>query len=458
MSEPEIGGICAAIIAIHARGAQNGNLFWIARDGEMGTPRRLLTLGTMMQSDGYRLRHDAGFGFGMDEGMNETLRRTVGGKLVSGSLLLMLVLGTMLPLLRAVPAAAAQGSNDLPGMVDDQTFESPQFGTTVSWTDAWQLGDVNDPNVAHAIGGYSSEPVISDPTTGDAVYLSDTDTGTAVITVSMAPSAATLADLEAQIQTDAFLEDNVFMAPGAEILSVETKGDTIGMLVRDTGAKSDHAVYLAVMVPSRASDPLIMAAIDLFDPETYQDSLDLAESDLTIDGFDFFATHRVDDLVGLLDDGNSKTGTDRGTRPTPTTEATTRTTRTTGSGTMTADEYLAAIRDDTDLRAKQLDRLSAILLDDGTVTSDEERELTSILNEWGDLEPIPAPDGFAEIDDEHRALVKNLNALGSSLLQVATADLTDEERDQQTALAGGSYQTSLALVEELDALLKAEGV
>ena len=125
---------------------------------------------------------------------------------------------------------------------------------------------------------------------------------------------------------------------------------------------------------------------------------------------------------------------------------------------MTDAEYLAAIREDTDLRTKQLDRLSAILLGGGTSTAAENRELEGILTEWEGLEPIPAPDGFAEIDDEHRALVKNLNALGSSLIQVATGDLAQDERDQQMALAGGSYQTSLALVQELDDLLKAEGV
>lgn len=387
----------------------------------------------------------------MDEGMSWKMRRALGVKTVSLALLVMLAVGVFAPLLRVVPTIAAQGTGDLPGMVDDQTFESPQFGTTVSWTDAWELGDVNDPNVAHAIGGYSTEPVISDPETGDTVYLSDTDTGTAVITVSLAAGAATVEDLETQIQTDAFLENNVFMAPGSEVLSVETKGDTIGMLVRDTGAKSDHAVYLEIAVPSKSSQPLIMTAIDLFDPETYQASLDLAEGDLTIDGFDFFATHSVDDLVGLL-------GAEQGTSQKATAEPTSTAKRSSGTSTMTDDEYLAAIREDTNLRSEQLDRLSEILLADGTVTAAEERELESILTEWEGLEPIPAPDGFAEIDDEHRALVKNLNALGSSLLAVATGDITQEERDQQMALAGGAYQTSLALVGELDDLLTAEGV
>ncbi|MGN6032624.1 MAG: hypothetical protein ACTHQE_13285 [Thermomicrobiales bacterium] len=346
--------------------------------------------------------------------------------------------------------ALAQTGTDLPGMIGDGEYESPQFGTTVSWTDAWELGDVDDPNVAHAIGGYATEPVVSDPTTGDVVFLSDTDSGTAVITLSIAATGITLDDLTARMETDAFLEGNLFMEPGAEILSLETRGDTTGLLVRDTGANGDHALYFAVMVPADTADPTIAVAIDLFDPATYAASLAAAEKDLTIQGFDLFATQSVDDLLGLL---GEESGSGTGTRATPTEESS----RTTTTGTLSDSEYLEAVREDTDLRKEQLDRLQSILFDGGTVSAAENRELEQILGEWEDLEPIAAPDEFAEIDDEHRALVKNLKALGSSLLAIASGDLDDEEQQQQVNRAGGALQTAIALVDELDDSLNAEG-
>jgi len=365
------------------------------------------------------------------------------------------VVGLVLMLLAArlvgASPAMAQTGTDLPGMIGDGEYESPQFGTTVRWTDAWELGDVDDPNVAHAIGGYATEPVVSDPTTGDVVFLSDTRSGTAVITLSIAATGITLDDLVARMETDSFLEGNLFMEPGAKVLSLETRGDTAGLLVRDTGANSDHALYFVVTVPTDTADPTIAVAIDLFDPGTYAASLEAAEKDLTIEGFDLFATHPVDDLLGLLGDEG---GTETGVRATPTEDATTTTTT---SGTLSDTEYLKAVRDDTDLRKEQLDRLQSILFDGGTVSAAENRELEQILGEWEDLEPIAAPDGFAEIDDEHRALVKNLNALGSSLLAIASGDLDDEEQQQQVNLAGGALQTALALVDELDDSLNAEG-
>lgn len=369
-----------------------------------------------------------------------------GRKNVAAAVLVMLLLTARLA--GASPAIAQTGS-DLPGMIGEGEYKSPQFGTDVSWTDAWALGDVEAPNVAHAIGGYATEPVVSDPTTGDTVFLSDTDSGMAVITLSIAATGITLDDLVDRMETRAFLEDNLFMEPGAEVLSLETRGDTAGLLVRDTGAGSDHALFFAVMVPADTADPTIAVAIDLFDPDTYARSLEAAERDLTIQGFDLFATHPVDDLLDLLDAGSSTASDPRATA-TATKEPST-------TGTLSEREYLRAIRDDTDLRKEQLDRLQSILFDGGTVSATENRELEQILGDWAELEPIAAPDGFAVIDDEHRALVKNLNALGSSLLAIASGDLDDEAQQAQVNLAGGALQTAIALVDELDDSLAEEG-
>ena len=176
----------------------------------------------------------------------------------------LIVLLLVARVLGATPVAAQTG-NDLPGMIGKGEYESPQFGTSVTWTDAWDLGDVDDPNVAHAIGGYATEPVVSDPSSGDAVFLSDTESGTAVITLSIAKTGTTLDDYTARMETDSFLEGNLFMETGAKVLSLETKGKSAGLLVRDTGANSDHALYYVVSVPTDAEEPTIAVAIDLFD-------------------------------------------------------------------------------------------------------------------------------------------------------------------------------------------------
>lgn len=344
-------------------------------------------------------------------------------------------------------SAAAQTGTGLPGIVGEGEYESPKFGTHISWTDAWKLGDVTDPHVAHAVGGYVTEPVVSDPEFGDMLYLADAATGSAVVSISLAVTDLSQDELIASMQTDAFLEDTLFMQPGADILSLETRGTTVGMLVRDTGRGSDHALYVAVQVPRNASDPTFVVAIDLFDPETYGASLHAADEDLVIDGFSFFRAHTVGDVISMLDDGSGA----RTVTPTPAAG-------TPRSTALSGDEYLQAVREDTDLRKKQLDRLSSILFDSGTISAADGRELEAILQEWMDLQPIQAPEGFVVIDDEHRALVKNLNALASALVAVSTGSLDAHEQQQQLNLAGGAYQTSVALVGELDDSLSAEGV
>ncbi|MGC4190379.1 MAG: hypothetical protein QM589_03990 [Thermomicrobiales bacterium] len=344
-------------------------------------------------------------------------------------------------LVNAMPVAAQTGG-DLPGMIGDGTYESPQFGTSVTWTDAWELGNVDEPHVAHAIGGYATEPVVSDRSLGDVVYLSDTASGTAVITLSLTASGMTLDTIVSRMDSDSFLEDNLFMEPGADVLSLEKTADSVGLLVRDTGENSAHALYFAVTVPDNPDEPIVAVAVDLFDPSTYEASLRAADKDLTIEGFDLFAAHSVSDVLGLLDAQDADT---------------TATDTSSGPADLSDDEYLDAVREDTDLRRDQLDRLQAILFDGGTITAADNRELEEILNDWVDMKPIPAPDGFATIDDEHRALVKNLNALGSALLAIAAGGLDDEEQQQQVNLAGGALQTALALVDELDDSLKDEG-
>jgi hypothetical protein len=368
--------------------------------------------------------------------------KVVGGVLRAWAVAL-LVLLSMTQLMLPGPASA-QTTTDLPGVLGKGDYESPQFGTQITWTDAWDLGDVDDPHVAHAIGGYATEPVVSDPAMGDMIYLSDTDTDTAVISISLAVTGSSVDDLTSMMETDAFLENTLFMDPGAEVLSTETSGNTVGLLVRDTGRNSDHALFFVAQVPRRASEPTIAVAIDLFDPETYEASLGSAADGLTIEGFDLFATHSMDDLLALLDaDDDSSAGT-------PTPES--------GGSTLTDEQYLQAVREDTDLRKEQLDRLSSILFDSGTITAADNRELERILGEWKDLQPIAAPEGYPVIDDEHRALVKNLNALATALLAIASGDLDDAEQQQQVNLAGGALQTALALIDELDESLGDEGV
>lgn len=375
------------------------------------------------------------------------MKASQGRRRVAAASLVLLLLVTRL--VGALPVAA-QGTSDLPGVIADGEYKSPQFSTQVTWTDAWAIGDVNDPNVAHAIGGYATEPVVSDPATGDVLWLTDRDSGTAVITLSIAATGVSLNDLVDHMQTDAYLEQNLFMEPGAEVLSFETKGDSVGMLVRDTGSHSDHALYIAVTVPRNADEPTIAVAIDLFDPGTYKASIDALANDLTIDGYDVFATQSQNDVLDLL--GSSNGG---GAVPPATPEATR---ASAGGSTLSADEYLKAVRDDTDLRATQLDRLQTLLFSGSNPTAAESREIEKILNDWVDMQPIEAPQGFAEIDDEHRALVKNLNALGTSLLNLATGNLSSEEQDKAVSLAGGALRTSLALIKELDTLLSDQGV
>ena len=59
--------------------------------------------------------------------------------------------------------------DDQPGLIEDGHYVSPQFDVEITWTDAWAVGDADDPNVEFAIGGNYDGPVASDPDLGDIV-------------------------------------------------------------------------------------------------------------------------------------------------------------------------------------------------------------------------------------------------------------------------------------------------
>ena len=157
---------------------------------------------------------------------------------------------------------------------------------------------------------------------------------------------------------------------------------------------------------------------------------------------------QIEDLTTLLEDAASG-GTDEPTE-TPEVEV-----------DAEAEEYLTAVRDNTDELAESLDRLNELLSQGEDLTNDEVAEVLDIVDLWADASEVAAdldaPAEFADIQtayeelaDELGEAAENFDALGE-----AEAD-SPEEADAIDALIE-NLENAETLLSELDELLTDAG-
>jgi len=201
-----------------------------------------------------------------------------------------------------------QGSDDAestpevsPGLVGEGDYVSPQFGTGITWTDAWDLGDLDNPLVEFAIGGNFDAAITSDPTAGDVLWLMDTASESAVLGVFIAPADGYSPEIMMQLmgQPD-FLEENLFVSRESDTLLLDATETTAAILVRDADTP-EHIVYLEVVFPE-GEDHYVWVGFDLWEPEAYDGVFADVTDGIEISGVDMFSVASPEELLALIND------------------------------------------------------------------------------------------------------------------------------------------------------------
>ncbi|MBA2246492.1 MAG: hypothetical protein H0W23_00065 [Chloroflexia bacterium] len=208
-----------------------------------------------------------------------------------------------------------------PGLVAEGDYESPQFGTGITWTDAWDLGDFDNPLVEFAVGGNFDAPITSDPVTGDALWLMDTASESAVLGIFLVPNDGnTPAIMVQQMGQSRFLSQNLFVPRDSDRLLLEETETTATILVRDADVP-EHLIYLEVIFPE-GEDYFVWVGFDLWEPDAYEGVFADVADGLEIDGVDPFSAASTDELLELIDDPNADTVTPDAGNATPDAETT----------------------------------------------------------------------------------------------------------------------------------------
>src|SRR5690606_24898992 len=137
-------------------------------------------------------------------------------------------------------------------------------------------------DVEHAIGGNYDGPVASDPALGDIVFLTDTESETAALSLGVNQAigpmdpAATLAAFE----NPAFLTDNLFLSEDAEVLLVDGDDEHVAIVARDAAPNDEHVVYMLIHLDPGRDDFTFWAGLDLFDADEYERVLNSIDDDI----------------------------------------------------------------------------------------------------------------------------------------------------------------------------------
>ena len=197
--------------------------------------------------------------------------------------------------------------DETPGLVEEGLYESPQFGVEVTWTDAWAVGSLSNPDVEHAIGGQYDGPVASDGDLGDIIFLVDTASETSVLSLGFSPSMGPMdSDLLLDAMEDpSFLTDNLYLSEDAEILLVDGDDEYVAILAREAAPNDEHVVYMMITADPGRDDYSFWVGLDMYDASEYEAILTSLEDDVDVDGHDLFPVFDVDDMLDALENGGS---------------------------------------------------------------------------------------------------------------------------------------------------------
>jgi hypothetical protein len=212
--------------------------------------------------------------------------------------------------------------DEFPGLVEEGEYVSPQFDVEITWTDAWAVGDPNNPDVEHAIGGNYDGPVASDPTLGDIVFLTDTESETSVLSLGFSPGTAPM-DPDAiltAMEDEAFLTDNLFLSEDAEVVLVDGDDEHVAIVARDAAPNDEHVVYMQIALDPGRDDFTFWVGLDLFDADEYERILTSIDDDIDVDGFDPFEVFDSGEILEALEGGGEPVETEVPETEVPATE------------------------------------------------------------------------------------------------------------------------------------------
>lgn len=126
-----------------------------------------------------------------------------------------------------------------------------------------------------------------------------------------------------------------------------------------------------------------------------------------------------------------------------------------------ADEYLTAVRDNSDELSESIDRFNEIVAA-GDFTDEQVTEVGEILALWAEAPDaaaeLDAPTEFSEIDDTYVELTEELASASESFAAYGQADADSPEADEALRDFQDALENAETLAADLDDLLTDEGV
>ncbi len=174
------------------------------------------------------------------------------------------------------------------GLIDDNTFVSPTYGTTLEWDANLVLNPDRDPNVVVDDGGIDFVALLLD---GEAA---------AFVPVTIVPGAATPADYVSFWTSDEYLADRAF-SPDSEILLSESSSD-VGAVVRiDYTDNGTVVIFYSEVRIDEENGSIVLIEYSTAAP-LVEDTLPLVQDGLTVNGdavLDFFTLDEILEAAGL---------------------------------------------------------------------------------------------------------------------------------------------------------------
>lgn len=198
--------------------------------------------------------------------------------------------------------APADSASDFPGLNGEGDYTSPQFGLDITWEPSWQVGDAEHPAVRHAIGGYWSNTVDSVEDVGDIVFLMDTDTESAVLSLAfsyLSPNIS-ITDVLSYMQEPEYLSHNLFLSEDAEVLLVESSRTSVAILARDAAPNQDHLVYQMMVVDPGDDDFGFWIGLDIYGLDVTEDIFRSVEEDVWVEDNQIFSVFDVDEMLAAI--------------------------------------------------------------------------------------------------------------------------------------------------------------
>jgi len=183
-----------------------------------------------------------------------------------------------------------EGDTDLPGLIAEGEYESPQFGAAITWTDAWILDERRD------------EPIGSDEVNDiDTVFLTDAATGSTIVYMTVEELASSDPDdILDMITRPGYNEDVFGIDPDSEVLLQDSTEDAAAILVVDDSGVEPLVILMEVHA---LDEDGLVAFVDFraYASDIDEDVLTALEEDLEIEGQPGLTVFTVDEILAELE-------------------------------------------------------------------------------------------------------------------------------------------------------------